>query len=539
LLAVEALTSRARTGASSLRFPPFVNRASVLVLVAAIVAGVGLRVVRLDQSPPGLNQDEACNGYDAYCILKTGRDQHGNFLPLTMQGFNDYRMPLFDYSLVPFVAAFGLKPASVRLCAAMWGAVDVLMIATLAGLLLGWPGAAIAALLIAFSPWHFHFSRFAIAAITASATVDLAMASFFLWLTRRRNGWLVLSGWLFGLSLYSYPITKLFVPLMIGWLALLYWRDLMRSARTAAAAMSLVVLLALPQGVMLLRRTADMQARFASISVFNSGGPMRERFSLFGSNLASYFGLSYLFLNGDLNPVYHPPGFGQLLPEQAPLIALGLLALLGGRRRKLALLLLGWIVLASLPAALLLASPNAVHGILAAAPWILLSALGFVALLEFDFPYPSFKVAAAVVIVAATIVHGSQFVRAYFRDYTAQERLDFGYGLDQVVRETEKYGDDRERVFLTPLNQAYIYVLFFRQYPPALFQRTTVTQEEGLFGRVMGFDRYLFPVVYPASIYRSIEHGVFVFGGGDTFPRAPAATIRYPDGTAAYYIVVK
>ena len=536
---MKALTSRARAGASSLRFSPVVNRASVLVLVAAIVAGVGLRVVRLDQSPPGLNQDEACNGYDAYCILKTGRDQHGNFMPLTIQAFNDYRMPLFDYSLVPFVAAFGLKPASVRLCAAMWGAADMFLIAALGGLLLGLPGAAIAALLVAFSPWHLHFSRFAIAAVPASATVDLAMASFFLWLTRHRNRWLVLSGLFFGLSLYSYSITKLFVPLMIGWLALFYWRDLMRSARAAAIAMSLVVLLALPQAVMLLRHTAEMQARFANISAFNSDGSMRDRFKLFGANFASYFGASYLFLDGDVNPMYHPPGFGQLLPEQAPLIALGLLALLGVRRRKLALLLLGWIVLASLPAALLLTSPNSLHSILAATPWTLLSALGCVGLLEFDFPYPSFKVAVAVVIVAATIVHGSQFVRAYFRDYPAQSRVDFNYGLDQVVREIEKYGGDRQRVFLTQVNQGYIYVLFFRQYPPALFQRTAVTQEEGLFGRVLGFDRYLFPVVFPASIYRSIEHGVFVFGGGDTFPRPPAATIHYPDGAAAYYIVVK
>ena len=234
---LERLPSRAGAEASYLRFPrDFVTRLSVLILAAAMVAGVGLRVVRLDQSPPGFMQDEACNGYDAYCILKTGRDQHGNFLPLTMQAFNDYRMPLFDYSLVPFVAAFGLNPAGVRLCAATWGVVDMAAIATIAGLMLGWPGAAIAALLVAFSPWHLHFSRFAIEGTAASATVDLAMAFFFLWLTRRRNRWLLLSGLFFGLSLYSYSITKLFVPLMIGWLALFYWRDLMRSARAAAAA---------------------------------------------------------------------------------------------------------------------------------------------------------------------------------------------------------------------------------------------------------------------------------------------------------------
>ena len=521
------------------RFPPAVNRACILILAAAMVAGVGLRVVRLDQSPPGFMQDEACNGYDAYCILKTGRDQHGNFLPLTMQAFNDYRMPLFDYSLLPFVAAFGLKPAGVRLCAAMWGVADMAAIAILAGLLLGWPGAAIAALLAAFSPWHLHFSRFAIEGTAASATVDLAMASFFLWLTRHRDRWLLLSGLFFGLSLYSYSITKAFVPLMIGWLALFYWRDLMRSARTAAAAITLVILFALPQGVMLLRHTAEMQARFNQVSVFNSDGSMLDRFNLFRSGFASYFSPSFLFLSGDDNLMLHPPGFGELLPEQALLIALGLLALLGVRRRKLALLLLGWIALAALPSAMLVPSPHSLHDFLAFAPWVLLSALGFVVLLKFDFRYSLFKLATAAVLVAATIVSGAQFVRFYFRDYPVLARLEFRYGLDQVVRQIEKYGDDRQRVFLTELNQGYIYVLFFRPYPPALFQRTPVTREEGLFGIVLGFDRYLFPIFNPESIYESFEHGIFVFGEADTFPVPPAATIRYPDGTPAYYIVVK
>jgi len=235
----------------------------------------------------------------------------------------------------------------------------------------------------------------------------------------------------------------------------------------------------------------------------------------------------------------HPPGFGELLPEQAPLIALGLLALLAVRRRRLALVLLGWITAAALPAAMLLPSPHSLHDFVACAPWVLLSALGFVVLLEFDFRYRLLKLAAAAVIVTATIVSGAQFVRFYFRDYPVLARLEFRYGLDQVVRQIEKYGDDRQRVFMTELNQGYIYVLFFRSYPPAQFQRTSLTQEEGLFGRVLGFDRYLFPVVYPESIYKSIEHGIFVFGGADTFPLPPAATIRYPDGTPAYYVVVK
>jgi hypothetical protein len=154
------------------------------------MAGMGLRVVGLNRVPPGLYADEACNGYDAYSILLTGRDHHGNFLPLMFQGFNDNRMPLFDYSLVPLIGAFGLSPAAVRLGAALWGTADLVAIVILAALMLGLPGAVVTAVLVAVSPWHLPLSRYGTEVILGSTTVSLAMACFFLWLKRHEDRWL-------------------------------------------------------------------------------------------------------------------------------------------------------------------------------------------------------------------------------------------------------------------------------------------------------------------------------------------------------------
>jgi hypothetical protein len=88
----------------------------------------------------------------------------------------------------------------------------------------GLRGAAVAALLGAVSPWHLGYSRFAQEVTTAPATIDAAMVCFFLWLRRKRNSWLMLSALLFGLSLYSYSITKVFVPAMIVLLGVLRGR---------------------------------------------------------------------------------------------------------------------------------------------------------------------------------------------------------------------------------------------------------------------------------------------------------------------------
>jgi hypothetical protein len=551
-------------------------------MIIALVAGIGLRVVRLGSVPPGLSPDEACDGYDAYSILATGRDHHGNFLPLAMQGFDDYRMPLFQYSLVPLVAAFGLKPAVVRLGAALWGIVDLVAITVLAGLMMGWPAAAAAALFGALSPWHLSFSRYGNEQMAASATITLGMLCFFLWLRRRRGLWLLLSAAFFGLSLYSYAITKAVLPLLIALLTVVYWRELTAVRLKALAAAAIVMLLALPQAVLLLHHTDEMQARFNVLSLFHTiatcpacdpgkagaaGRPLFYQLISFAANWLSYFTPSFLFLAGDRGShwaMLHPPGFGQLLPEQAPLLLLALGAVISMRRRKIALLLAGWLIVAALPAALtipegafapearamptphvmfdytvwrtpltpslLLSHPDSRHAVLAMAPWILFSALGFMVLLEWTSRMAVLRAAATALILAGAIFHGVQFVRYYFRDFPALAAPYFQYGIEPALRAVDKLDDGHQPIVITPrINQPYIYVLFFERYPPAMFH--------GLSGPFSTFDRYYF--IDPQWAYARVNHGIFVYDGFEQLPKSPAFSIRYPDGSVAYNIVQK
>jgi hypothetical protein len=512
--------SRRQDGASERRSPT-ARRLGIGLVTLALVAGLALRVARLDSVPPGLDQDEACNGYDAYSLLETGRDHHGNVFPLAIQAFNDFRMPLFDYSLVPIVGTLGLKVWTVRLGAAIWGTADLLLITLIAGLSLGLPGAIVAAVLGAVSPWHLVFSRFGHEAITSSATVSAAMACMLLWLNRRASRWLLLSGMFFGLSLYSYSITKAFVPLMIGLLGLMYWKEFKQARRAALAALGIVAIAAMPQiyaasfnGAWLdrLRQNSFFGAMWpcpfcdpVQRAAANQSLPYRL-VTMFAGGLG-YLTPSFLFLNGDRGDhwtLLHPPGFGQLLPEQALLIVLALAAFASARHRKLAVLFAGWLILSIVPAALtvpvgallpepqvmatpwvmrtamppgapltpalLLAHPDSRHDILSAVPWILISALGFVVLLEWTSRLPLLKLAAAGLVVAGAMFHGSRFVESYFTDYAVVAAPYFQYGMEQVVRGLAKVDDGRSYLVITDkINEPYIYVLFYRQYPPAWF----------------------------------------------------------------------
>lgn len=80
-----------------------------------------LRFYKLGEIPQGLNIDEASYGYDAYSILKTGKDQWGNRLPLTLKSFNDYKPAGLSYAIIPAIKLFGLNTKSVRFPSAIFG----------------------------------------------------------------------------------------------------------------------------------------------------------------------------------------------------------------------------------------------------------------------------------------------------------------------------------------------------------------------------------------------------------------------------------
>ena len=571
-----------------------------------------MRITRLGVVPLGLHPDEACEGYDAYSILKTGRDHHGEFLPLAMRSFNDYRMPLFQYSLVPLVAAFGLKASVVRLGSALWGILDLLAVTAIAILALGLPGAAAASLLYALSPWHLAFSRYGQEMEIASATVSLALLGFFLWLKYPKNRWLAASAIFFGLSLYTYSITKAFTPLMIGLLAILYRREIRAAGKQALLAGTVVLIFAVPQMVMLTSRTSDVSGRFAQLSMWSyrcptcgaPPGTLRKLENL-GAGFASYFTPSFLFIDGDRGDhwtLLHPPGFGQLLPEQAALIALALTPLLRGPkrgipgpgkrkpktpatspappllkprgRRELAVFLIGWLIIAALPAAvivplgalqperrvtaptasllmdrsltnvpltaeLLWSHPDSRHSILQMAPWTLFSCLGFVVLLELAWASQTVRSIGAGLLLGGIVLHGAKFVRSYFRDYPVIAAPYFQYGMEEVVHAVQTDSDRGQPIVITDLiNQPYIYLLFYQLYSPAAFQRLPILQFKGVSGPIVRFDQ-LSVRLSRSSVLAFRPRHICLFRWRAASRSPGVYTIRYPDGGLAYTVIGK
>ena len=81
-----------------------------------------LRFWQLDQYPVGLHWDEVSLGYNAYSLLKTARDENGQFLPLHIDMFGDNRPAGYQYLDILPIKIFGLNEFATRFPSALLGA---------------------------------------------------------------------------------------------------------------------------------------------------------------------------------------------------------------------------------------------------------------------------------------------------------------------------------------------------------------------------------------------------------------------------------
>src|SRR5215207_2988516 len=100
-------------------------------IIAILLVAFFLRLYQVTQLSP--YWEEVALGYDAYSILKTGKDHHGNSWPLVaFESFGDWKPSLYFYAIVPFIQLFGLNTFSVRLPSILSGVAIVGGVGTLA-----------------------------------------------------------------------------------------------------------------------------------------------------------------------------------------------------------------------------------------------------------------------------------------------------------------------------------------------------------------------------------------------------------------------
>jgi len=94
-----------------------INFSLILLMIFSFIT----RFFRLGSVPEAFAADEAALGYNAWSILTTGRDEWGQFLPLTLRSIDDWKPAIYSYLAMPGVALLGLNETTTRLPGAIFG----------------------------------------------------------------------------------------------------------------------------------------------------------------------------------------------------------------------------------------------------------------------------------------------------------------------------------------------------------------------------------------------------------------------------------
>lgn len=203
-------------------------------IVLALAAACVFRFWQLDTLPTGYNNDEMGTAYDAWSLLNYGVDRYRTSWPVYLKNYGDGQSVLYCYMMVACFAVFGYGKLAIRLPAAINSMLLGLSGVGIIGLAWkdGWKvrkevPQLLFAVIYAVSPYVQMSAR-----IGLDCNAMLGWSTFFLYtflLAIRRSEqssgfralYYVLSGVVGGITLYSYAITYLVLPLFLI-LSLLY-----------------------------------------------------------------------------------------------------------------------------------------------------------------------------------------------------------------------------------------------------------------------------------------------------------------------------
>lgn len=381
-----------------------IRKTSIIFAVILILA-LTLRVFRLDAVP--LYGDELTMVYDSYSLLQTGQDQVGDSWPLTFK-MGAGRPGGYIYASFPFVALFGPSVWGERILSVLSGLGLVVLMFYLGKQLLSKKFGLAAAFLMAISIWDINLSRGGFEAHFALFLTVLGVVAFLF--SKTKPYLLLVTALSFGLTIHTYPTYKLTLPLL---LILLFWyRDFGRQVfgKKLLSWVSLSIGVLVFAGGLAVWQTfaAGSESRFLDINAFGrqeveqsiiqkvnlersiselplqlrpflSNKPLEYVF-LLGDSYLKNFSLDFLFIHGDGHPRHNMSTMGQFYLIELVLIILGLIYMGKNYQRELKFLIF-WIVLAPIPASLLLQS-HALRGSLMLPPLLILSAAGLGYLFE-------------------------------------------------------------------------------------------------------------------------------------------------------------
>ena len=460
-------------------------------LILIVLFGAILRFAMLREMPPSLNWDEVSHGYNAYSILKTGRDEWGKFLPLTnFRAYGDYPLPLNLYLTIPFIAALGLNEFAIRAPHALLGVGTIIASYFLASSLTKSKKIGLlTSFLIAIDPWFLFPSR---AVFQSNLSVFFLISAAACFVNRERKNFLLpLSCLFFGLTLFSYHSTRIFSPLLLIAIIIIYKDEFSKVIKKTNFILStiLIVLFFAPLPFILLN--PDARARSNVVFLIDEGAvnqienqrslstsPFKKiiynkatYFSLnFAKNYIQYFSPQFLFLSGGTQYQFSVPNQGLLYLINLPFFYLGLLICLKNIKNKNYQLLFIWLILAPIPAAITQEKFAVIRSTTMLPIPEILIAIAFSKFINRLKKYKEVVILAYVIIMILSL---ENYADVYAKNYRNSYSWAWQYGYKQIVEYANRNYSKYDKIIITKkYGEPHEFFLFFGKVDPEKFRNS-------------------------------------------------------------------
>ena len=492
---------------------------------------VGLFLYKMNVSPPALNADEVTNAYDAYSILKTGKDQYGNFMPLRFKSFGDYKLPLLTYLAIPFIKIFGLTETGIRMVNFPFVLFFPLVIYLLTQELFNKKNVSLlAAFLSAFAPGLQLLGRQAHEGYIAVFFLTFSFYLFFKLIKKQTVLNFLFFAFIFLLCLFGYHSSRLWAGFFfLSFMHFIFKKQLKK--------ISLVIFIA----VILLFGISDVlysPTRIKNLLFFNNIGfslkinefranggsrTMYNKLTVGAKDLLSdyltYFSPQFMVISGDNNPRFGFPGLSPITPIEYIFIIIGLYYLFKNKEKWRYYLLLMFLF-SPLSANLSWAGSSVTRSIFVFIPALIISAYGVINFLNKK--NPAFYI-LFLIFYLLFLFYSWDF---YFNHYPKRALVlrSWQAGYKELLNYVKDNYDRFDKFYVTRKNgQPYIYFLFYLKYSPALYQKIAVlsSPDEYGFGQVEQFDKFIFDLPNDKQLKNSV-----VIGFPDDFSDAEKSNLK-------------
>lgn len=555
---------------------------SSIILVGIVILGFLVRFIGLGVVPPSPNWDEVALGYNAYSLLETGRDEYGKQLPFVLRSFDDYKPALYTYLVIPSYLIFGLTAFAVRFPSMIFGTITVLATYFFVREVFSYQKilmykkvvnpkiiALVTAFLLALSPWHIQFSR-----IAFESNVGLAFnvlgALFFL--KGLRTPWLLMvSALFFGLNPSMYQSDKVFTPLLVLALVVIFSKTLFALPKKFLVFAVIVGIVALLPMIHFHLTDEQAFARAQGVSVFSDQTAFlketvrrlevdRERGDLVGlvfdnrrveyakaivAGYLAHFDLNWLFIHGDL-PRHHAPNMGLLYFIELPFLLVGIYQLVFGTfSKRTKLFVFSWFLLAPVPAMITSGVPHAVRTLNFLPMFQILTALGIVSSVFYletlrrkNRAYNWIGLFVYGGLVLFSLFNVAFYLNQYFVQQNRVTSKEWLYGYEEAVSYVKQVEGNYDKIIVSnqpPLDQSYMFFLFYLKYPPQDYQNESIDASGG-FRENHAFGKYEFR---PITRDEQRSDRILFVGRPQDFSEDTDAikTVEYLDKTPAILIV--